>query len=60
MKADRLQGIPRVETHRTTLSHSSETPQLANQVNRRVIAGVSNALWWVADETYIRTHAGWA
>ncbi|GAB25360.1 putative transposase [Gordonia polyisoprenivorans NBRC 16320 = JCM 10675] len=58
MKADGLQGIPRLKTRRTTRSDGAETPQPADRVGRQFTAEAPNTLW-VADLTYIRTHSGW-
>ncbi|NDK92358.1 IS3 family transposase, partial [Gordonia desulfuricans] len=58
MKADGLQGIPRLKTRKTTRSEGAETPQPADRVKRQFTAEAPNTLW-VADLTYIRTHSGW-
>lgn len=58
MKADELQGIPRLKGRRTTHSDGAETPQPTDRVQRQFTAEAPNVLW-VADLTYIRTHSGW-
>ena len=58
MRAEGLRGIPREKTHRTTVSGPAETERPEDLVNRRFAATAPNQLW-VADLTYVRTHAGW-
>lgn len=58
MKADGLQGIPRLKSRKTTHSDGAETPRPADRVQRQFVADAPNTLW-VADLTYIRTHSGW-
>jgi transposase InsO family protein len=58
MKAEGLCGIRREKTRRTTTSEGAETDRPADLVERQFVATAPNQLW-VADLTYIRTHAGW-
>jgi transposase InsO family protein len=58
MKADGLQGIPRLKGRKITHSDGAETPRPADRVQRQFVADAPNTLW-VADLTYIRTHSGW-
>jgi putative transposase len=58
MKADGLRGIAREKTRRTTISEGAQTPRPADLVERQFVAAAPNQLW-VADITYVRTHAGW-
>lgn len=58
MKAEGLQGIRREKTRRTTISVGAATPRPADLVDRQFVATAPNQLW-VADLTYVRTHAGW-
>ncbi|MGO0578285.1 IS3 family transposase [Ornithinimicrobium panacihumi] len=58
MQAARLRGIPREKTARTTFGQGAETERPADLVNREFVASAPNQLW-VADLTYVRTHAGW-
>ncbi|MQB02134.1 MAG: IS3 family transposase [Actinobacteria bacterium] len=58
MRAEGLRGIPREKTRRTTIGDGAQTPQPADRVERDFTADAPNRLW-VADLTYIRTHAGW-
>ncbi|MCE5289178.1 MAG: IS3 family transposase [Nocardiaceae bacterium] len=58
MKGEGLQGITREKTRRTTISHEPETPRPADLAKRQFTATAPDLLW-VADLTYIRTHAGW-
>lgn len=53
-----LQGIRRDKTRRTTMSDGAETERPLDLVKRAFTATAPNQLW-VADLTYIRTHAGW-
>jgi putative transposase len=57
MKAEGLRGIRREKTRSTTHSRGAETPQPADLVERQFGAEGPNQLW-VADLTYIRSHAG--
>jgi transposase InsO family protein len=58
MKAEGLRGIPREKTRKTTLGEGAETPRPEDHVERDFTADAPNRLW-VADLTYVRTHAGW-
>jgi putative transposase len=58
MKADGLRGIPREKTRKTTVGDGAETARPEDLVERKFVATGPNALW-VADLTYVRTHAGW-
>jgi len=58
MRAEGLRGIPRAKSAFTTRSDGAETPRLADLVDRQFVAQAPNQLW-VADLTYVRTHAGW-
>ncbi len=58
MKAEGLRGIPREKTRRTTIGDGAETERPADLVERQFLATGPNQLW-VADLTYVRTHAGW-
>jgi transposase InsO family protein len=58
MKSEGLRGITREKTAKTTVGEGAETPRPADLVERRFIAAAPNQLW-VADLTYVRTHAGW-
>lgn len=58
MRAEGLRGIPREKTRRTTLGDGAETERPEDLVKRKFIATGPNQLW-VADLTYVRTHAGW-
>jgi putative transposase len=58
MKAEGLRGIPREKTRKTTFGEGAETPRPADLVERQFVAVAPNQLW-VADLTYVRTHAGW-
>jgi transposase InsO family protein len=58
MKAEGLRGIPREKTRRTTIGDGAETERPEDLVKRKFIATAPNQLW-VADLTYVRTHAGW-
>jgi putative transposase len=58
MRAVGLRGIPREKTRKTTVSGGAETQRPADLVNREFVATAPNQLW-VADLTYVRTHAGW-
>src|SRR5690606_15795937 len=53
-----LRGIPREKSARTTIGDYAETPRPADRVARDFTADAPNRLW-VADLTYVRTHAGW-
>ena len=58
MRAEGLRGIPREKTSRTTHSQGAETERPEDLVNRKFVATAPNQLW-VADLTYVRTHACW-
>jgi transposase InsO family protein len=58
MKAQGLRGIPREKTRKTTHGEGAETPRPEDRVERQFTADAPNQLW-VADLTYVRTHAGW-
>ena len=58
MRAEGLRGIPREKTRETTLGDGAETERPEDKVKRKFVASVPNQLW-VADLTYVRTHAGW-
>lgn len=58
MRAEGLRGIPREKTRKTTIGDGAETEPPEDLVNRKFIATAPNQLW-VADLTYVRTHAGW-
>jgi putative transposase len=58
MKAEGLCGVRREKTRKTTLSEGAESERPADLVDRKFVATAPNELW-VADLTYVRTHAGW-
>lgn len=58
MKAEGLRGIPREKTRKTTIGDGAETERPEDLVKRKFVATAPNQLW-VADLTYVRTHAGW-
>jgi putative transposase len=58
MRAEGLRGIPREKTRKTTVGDGAETERPEDLVKRKFIATAPNQLW-VADLTYVRTHAGW-
>ncbi len=58
MKAEGLRGIPREKTRRTTIGDGAQTERPEDLVARKFVATAPNQLW-VADLTYVRTHAGW-
>jgi putative transposase len=58
MKAQGLRGIPREKTRKTTVGDGAETERPEDLVKRKFVATGPNQLW-VADLTYVRTHAGW-
>lgn len=58
MRAEGLRGIPREKTRKTTTADGAQTSQPADLVEREFLAAAPNQLW-VADLTYVRTHAGW-
>ena len=58
MRAEGLRGIPREKTRRTTIGDGAETERPEDLVKRKFVATGPNQLW-VADLTYVRTHAGW-
>ena len=53
-----LQGIRREKGRRTTVAEGADTERPADLVERKFVADAPNQLW-VADLTYVRTHAGW-
>jgi putative transposase len=57
MRAEGLRGIPREKTHKTTLGDGAESERPEDMVKRKFGAAGPNQLW-VADLTYVRTHAG--
>jgi transposase InsO family protein len=58
MRAEGLQGISREKGRRTTIGEGAETERPEDLVKRKFVASAPNQLW-VADLTYVRTHAGW-
>lgn len=58
MRAEGLRGIPREKTRKTTVGYGAETDRPEDLVDRKFVAAAPNQLW-VADLTYVRTHAGW-
>ena len=58
MRAEGLRGIPREKTRKTTIGDGVETERPEDLVKRKFVATAPNQLW-VADLTYVRTHAGW-
>jgi putative transposase len=58
MRAEGLRGIPREKTRKTTIGDGAETERPEDLVERKFLATAPNQLW-VADLTYVRTHAGW-
>ena len=58
MRAQGLRGMRRDKTRKTTMSEGAQTQRPADLVERQFVAGAPNQLW-VADLTYVRTHAGW-
>ena len=58
MRQEGIQGIRRDKSRRTTFGDGAETERPLDLVERRFEATAPNQLW-VADLTYIRTHAGW-
>ncbi|MBT9258124.1 IS3 family transposase [Phycicoccus sp. KQZ13P-1] len=58
MRAEGLRGIPREKTRKTTIGDGAETERPEDLVQREFVAAGPNQLW-VADLTYVRTHAGW-
>jgi putative transposase len=58
MRAEGLRGIPREKSLKTTIGDGAETERPEDLVNRKFVATGPNQLW-VADLTYVRTHAGW-
>lgn len=58
MRAEGLRGIRREKGRRTTIGDGAETPRPEDLVKRKFVATGPNQLW-VADLTYVRTHAGW-
>jgi transposase InsO family protein len=58
MRAHGLRGIAREKTRKTTIGDGAETERPDDLVKRKFVATGPNQLW-VADLTYVRTHAGW-
>jgi putative transposase len=58
MRAEGLRGIRREKTRKTTSSDGAETERPEDLVKRKFLATGPNQLW-VADLTYVRSHAGW-
>ncbi len=58
MRGEGLRGIPREKTRKTTVSEGAQTERPQDLVQRTFVATAPNQLW-VADLTYVRTHAGW-
>ena len=58
MRAQGLRGIARDKTRKTTIGDGAETARPEDLVKRKFVATGPNQLW-VADLTYVRTHAGW-
>ena len=58
MRDEGLRGIPREKTRKTTIGDGAETERPEDLVERKFVATGPNQLW-VADLTYVRTHAGW-
>lgn len=58
MRAEGLQGIRREKGRKTTIGEGAETERPEDLVKRKFTATAPNQLW-VADLTYVRTHAGW-
>ncbi|WP_081423080.1 IS3 family transposase [Leifsonia xyli] len=58
MRQEGIAGIRRDKTRRTTFGDGAETDRPADLVKRAFTASAPNQLW-VADLTYIPTHAGW-
>ncbi|WP_372360462.1 IS3 family transposase [Agilicoccus flavus] len=58
MRAEGLRGIAREKTRKTTIGDGAETERPEDKVKRQFVATAPNQLW-VADLTYVRTHAGW-
>lgn len=58
MRQQGLRGIPREKTRKTTIGDGAETERPQDLVKRKFVATGPNQLW-VADLTYVRSHAGW-
>lgn len=58
MRAEGLRGILREKSRKTTIGDGAETQRPEDLVKREFVATGPNQLW-VADLTYVRTHAGW-
>jgi putative transposase len=58
MRAEGLRGIRRDKSRKTTIGDGAETERPEDLVKRKFLATAPNQLW-VADLTYVRTHAGW-
>jgi transposase InsO family protein len=58
MRREGLRGIAREKTRKTTIGEGAQTERPQDLVKRQFVATAPNQLW-VADLTYVRTHAGW-
>lgn len=58
MRREGLRGIAREKSARTTFGEGAQTERPEDLVRRQFVAQAPNQLW-VADLTYVRTHAGW-
>ncbi len=58
MRAHGLRGTAREKTRKTTIGDGAESGRPEDLVKREFVATGPNQLW-VADLTYVRTHAGW-
>ena len=58
MRQEGLRGVRREKTTRTTVAEGAPSPRPADLVDRHFAADAPNRLW-VADLTYVRTHAYW-
>ena len=58
MREQGLRGIRREKGRKTTIGEGAETERPEDLVKRKFTATAPNQLW-VADLTYVRTHAGW-
>ena len=58
MRAEGLRGIRREKGRKTTIGDGAEAERPEDLVSRKFVASAPNQLW-VADLTYVRTHAGW-
>jgi len=57
MRTEGLRGIRPEKGRRTTIGEGAESERPADLVDRKFVASSPNQLW-VADLTYVRTHAG--